>query len=120
MAVRGIRGAITVAENTREALLDAAREMVSEIIGRNSLDSAEISSILFSATNDLSAAYPAVAARELGLVNTPLFCIQEMHVEGSLRLCLRALVQVNTDCLQKEMVHVYLRGAKVLRPDIVD
>lgn len=118
MAVRGVRGAITVAENTKEEILQASRELLEEIIQRNGLAPDDIISVLFTATNDLDAAYPAVAAREMGWTGIPLLCAAEMHVAGSLRRCIRVLIQVETRLARDEVRHVYLREARVLRPDI--
>jgi chorismate mutase len=119
MAFRGIRGATTVAANTSDEIYSAAKELLAEIVAKNSLDIKDIASIVFSATDDLDAAYPAVAARDIGYGETPLFCTREMGVKGSLSMCLRVLIHINSDKSQKEMIHVYLKGARVLRPDIV-
>lgn len=117
MAVRGIRGATTT-ENTADAIASSAKDLLREIVSLNNLANDDIVSLTFSATDDLDAAYPAVAAREIGFTDTPLFCVQEMSVKGSLRMCLRVLVHVNTEKAQKDMIHVYQKGARILRPDI--
>ena len=115
-----IRGAITAAENTREAILEAAREMLLKVIEANEIGRDEIVDIIFSATKDLNAVYPAVAARELGIVQAGLFCVAEMDVPGSLPMCIRVLCHVEIPGKkQSDMKHVYLRGAEVLRPDLV-
>ena len=119
MACRGIRGATTVELNTREAILDATREMLGEIIARNDVKTEDVASAYFSTTPDLNAEFPAVAARaDFGWQHAALMCGHEMHVPGSLPMCLRVTVMVNTDLAQSEMKHVYLRGAAVLRPDL--
>lgn len=119
MACRGIRGATTVEANTREAILDAAREMLSEIISRNNVGVDDVASAYFSTTPDLNAEFPAVVARsDFGWSNAALMCGHEMQVPGSLSMCLRVTVMVNTDVPQKDIKHVYLRGAAVLRPDL--
>lgn len=119
MACRGIRGATTVEANTRDAILDAAREMISEIVSRNEVDTDDIASAYFSTTPDLNAEFPAVAARaDFGWHNVALMCGHEMYVPGSLSMCLRVTVMVNTEKAQKDIKHVYLRGAAVLRPDL--
>lgn len=119
MACRGIRGATTVEANTRDAILDAAREMISEIISRNEVETDDIASAYFSTTPDLNAEFPAVAARaDFGWHNVALMCGHEMYVPGSLSMCLRVTVMVNTEKAQKDIKHVYLRGAAVLRPDL--
>ncbi len=113
-----IRGAITVEENTKEAILEGTREMLEEILAANDLKDEDIVDIYFTATRDLTKAYPAVAARQIGLTDCSLICVQEMYVEGSLTMCIRALVHALKPCCQKDAKHVYLRKAKILRPDI--
>ena len=85
---------------------------------RNSIDPAHVASAWFTTTTDLDAEFPAVAAREMGWENVALMCSHEMRVPGSLDHCLRILIHLNTDKLQPDMQHVYLHGAKVLRPDV--
>lgn len=114
----GIRGAITVRENSKEEILASTRELLEALIEQNDITVEDIISIHFSATKDLTKAYPAVAARELGLTECSLFCVQEMYVEESLDMCIRALVYVENGRCQKEAKHTYLKGATVLRPDI--
>lgn len=115
-----IRGAITIEDNSKEQIYNNTRIMLEQIINENNINIENITSILFTATNDIDAAYPAVAARELGIVDSALMCLQEMHVEGSLRLCIRAMVSIEGDKTQKEAKHVYLKGATKLRPDIIN
>ena len=119
MLVRGIRGATTVESNTRDAILDAARELLRAIEESNGFERDHVASILFSTTADLNAEFPAVAARELGWTSTALECVHEMNVPGSLPMCLRVLMHVNTERAPQEIQHIYLRGAQVLRPDLV-
>ena len=114
----GIRGATTVEHNTREAIVAAARELLETLIARNGIVSAHVASALFTTTTDLDAEFPAVAAREIGWDNVALMCGHEMRVPGGLERCLRVLVHLNTDREQSEMQHIYLRGAKALRPDV--
>lgn len=119
MAVRGIRGATSVDTDTRDAILAATRELLQEIIRANKLECFEdIASIFFTTTPDLTATFPAEAARELGMNQVPLMCASEIAVSGRLPRCVRVLIQVNTERPQCEVVHVYLREAKKLRPDI--
>jgi len=114
-----IRGAITVEENSKEAILSASSEMLQEVIKENNLNIGQIVDVIFSATKDLTAVYPAVSARAMGITEAGLFCTQEMYVEGSLPMCLRVLMHVEADGKrQKDMRHVFLRGAVVLRPDL--
>ncbi len=112
-----IRGAIT-AQNTQTDIIDKTKEMLEEIIERNDLKIEDIVSATFTATRDLDKAYPAVAARKLGITEAALMCVQEMYVEGSMMKCIRVAVTVQSNKKQKDAVHVYMRGAEVLRPDI--
>jgi chorismate mutase len=119
MSCRGIRGATTVPENSAEAILAATRELLEHVIRENSVREHDVASVTFSATADLDAVYPAVAARELGWTRTPLLCVQEMSVVGSLPRCIRILVHWNTNLPMEEIHHVYLHDARTLRPDLV-
>ena len=118
MVVRGIRGAISVPANTREDILEAATELLDEIARLNHFERGDVASIIFTATPDLNAEFPAVAAREAGWTDVALECLHEMNVPGSLPRCLRILMHVNTERAQSEMTHVYLRDARALRPDL--
>ncbi|HFD38781.1 MAG TPA: chorismate mutase [Anaerolineae bacterium] len=120
MTCRGIRGAITVEANTADAILSATRTLLEHIVTANELSSGDIASVIFTATPDLDAVYPAVAAREMGWVHVPLLCMQEMAVRGSLQRCIRVLIHWNTDRAPDEIHHVYLGGARKLRPDLVN
>ncbi|MCA2643897.1 MULTISPECIES: chorismate mutase [unclassified Microcystis] len=116
--VRAIRGATTVTVNTIEAIREAVTELLEAIEIHNSLDPDDIVSIIFTATQDLDAIFPAAIARERPhWQNVPLLDVQQMHVAGSLEKCIRVILHVNTPKLQSEMQHVYLQGAKNLRPD---
>lgn len=115
-----IRGAITIKENSKDAILDGTKELLKEIIDNNDIQIEDILSITFTATKDLTKVYPAVAARELGIVAASLICMQEMYVEGSLEQCIRVMFLVDLDRCQNEIHHIYLKGAKILRPDIND
>jgi chorismate mutase len=119
MKVRGIRGATTVESNTREAILNATTELLIKIVELNEIDVDDIASAFFSTSPDLNAEFPAVAARlSLGWNNTALSCTHEMSVPGSLPMCLRVMLHVNTNKRADEVVHVYMRGARALRPDL--
>lgn len=117
---RGIRGATTVPANTALDILQAATELLEKIVTANNVDKDDVAAIIFTATPDLDAVYPAVAARQLGWTMTPLVCTQEMVVPGSLSSCLRILVMWNTNLAPQEIHHIYLRGARVLRPDLAE
>jgi len=117
MHIRGIRGAITVTVNTEHAILEATRQLLSQIVQANDVDTDEIAAAVFTATPDLNAAFPAEAARQLGWQNVALMSGAEIDVPGALARCIRVLVLWNTPRSQGEIVHVYLNGAEVLRPD---
>jgi chorismate mutase len=116
MYCRGIRGATTVERNEREEILAATTELLQVIIRQNDLHSEDVASAIFSLTEDLDAVFPAVAARTLGWTEVPLMCAREVPVPGSLRLCIRVLLHVNTTRSASEIHHVYIRGATNLRP----
>lgn len=118
MFVRGVRGATTVEENTKAAILKASRELLALLIRSNEIEPGDVASVLFSTTRDLDAEFPALAARQFGWMNVPLLCGHEMAVPGSLGRCLRILLHWNTEKTAEEIVHVYIRGAEKLRPDI--
>ncbi|HVP04974.1 MAG TPA: chorismate mutase [Dehalococcoidia bacterium] len=115
MLVRGVRGATTVEANTVEAILEATRELLDAMLKANEIDAECIASVFFTTTPDLNAEFPALAARDLGVA---LMCAHEMNKPGALPMCLRILLHVNTDKSAKEIKHIYLRGARVLRPDL--
>jgi len=114
---RGIRGAVTVSENKKQAIGAATKELLQKMIEVNGVNISDIACILFTTTSDLNAAFPAAAARELGWTRVPLLCGHEMNVPGSLPSCLRVLVLFNTDKKNEEIVHVYLRDAVSLRDE---
>jgi chorismate mutase len=119
MPVRGLRGATSASADTRDAILEATRELLSEMLRANGIaDFDEIVSIVLTTTPDLTATYPAEAARELGMNFVPLLCASEIAVPGRLPRCVRVLMHVNSDKPARDMVHVYLREAKSLRPDV--
>ncbi|MGB9791264.1 MAG: chorismate mutase [Thermacetogeniaceae bacterium] len=116
--VRGIRGAVTVTENTPEAIREATKNLLLFIVSENNITSNDIVSIIFTVTPDLNAAFPAEAARELGWNFVPLLCATEIPVPGSLEKCIRVLVHAYMSCSQEEVRHVYLGEAVKLRPDL--
>jgi chorismate mutase len=119
MPVRGVRGAIDVSENRSESILAATHELLSAILEANpSLRSADLASGIFTTTEDLSAAYPAQAAREMGWNAVPMICSREIPVSGGLPRCIRVLLHWNTDLPQGSIHHVYLGAAARLRPDL--
>jgi chorismate mutase len=118
-ALRGIRGATTVVEDTQAAILEATEELIRDIVAANGLASEDVASALFTVTPDLHAEFPAAAARRMGWTLVPLLNFTEIGVPGRLPRCIRVLIHVNTSKAQAEMVHVYLREAVSLRPDLV-
>ena len=121
LACRGIRGAISVEENTKAAIVSRTVELLRAIVEANGVNQEDIASVIFSATPDLDAEYPAIAARrELGWRDVSLMCGQEMVVPGSLRKCIRVLIHWNTTLRNHEIRHIYLREAVILRPDHSD
>lgn len=119
MNLRGIRGAITAPANTVEGILQATSELLLAMQEANpGLDSTEIASIYFTTTPDLTATYPAFAARQLGWSEVPLLGAQEISVPGSLPRCIRVLIHWNTNLPQNQIKHVYHGEAQVLRPDL--
>jgi len=119
MLVRGIRGAITVDSNTKEEIIETMKELLITLQRENNFKIEDIVSVFFSATSDLNAAFPAKAARELGWNKVPLLDMQEIEVPGSLPRCIRILVQINCQKSLQEIKHCYLRGAKILRKDLI-
>lgn len=117
LTCRGVRGATTVRENTKAAILEAAREMLYIIIRANAMRPEDVASAYFTTTVDLNATYPALAARQLGWYDVALLCGHEMQVPGGLDKCIRVLIHWNTSCRAEEIIHVYLRDARNLRPD---
>lgn len=114
---RGVRGATTVTENSAEAIQAATRELLLNLIWFNGITPEDVASAYFTTTMDLTATYPALAARQLGWYDVALLCGHEMDVPDGLALCIRVLIHWNTRKRADEIVHVYLREAKNLRPD---
>jgi chorismate mutase len=120
MPIRGIRGATTVNADEAELILQATRELLEAILEANpGMKSEDMGSALFTVTDDLASAFPAQAARQMGWGLVPMMCAREIPVPGSLPKTIRVLVHWNTDALQNEITHVYLREAVKLRPDLV-
>ena len=120
MPTRGIRGAITVAADEPDLILEATRELLEAILESNEgMYPDDIASALFTVTDDLASTFPAQAARQMGWGLVPMMCAREIPVPGSLRRVIRVLVHWNTDMPQDQITHVYLRDAVKLRPDLV-
>jgi chorismate mutase len=118
MMVRGIRGAITVEHDDATEVLDATERLLVEIIAENGIVPDDIASALFTLTPDLISQFPAAAARRIGWLRVPLLNFTEIGVPGGLPRVIRVLLHVNTEKRQDEIVHVYLEGARALRPDL--
>jgi chorismate mutase len=118
MAVRAIRGATQVDVDEKEHVLAVTRDLVSEVMESNELVPDDVISIVFSATRDISSVAPALAARQLGLHEPALLCLQEMHVEGALPRLVRLLAHVETQLTRDQVQNVYRRGTGVLRQDV--
>jgi len=120
MRMRALRGAITVPGNDRDAIVDATTELLEAMIARNGVDGDDLVSMIFTATPDLDAEFPAIAARRLGLAHVPLLCSVELDVRGAMPLCVRVLMHLYTSLGFGELQHVYLREARELRADLAD
>ena len=119
MSIRGVRGANVVTGNSIEEILKATQILLEAICAaNNSLKSDDIASIIFTVTDDLDAVHPALAARQMGWVDVPMLCSQEIPVPGSMRYCIRVLLHWNTELPQSQIHHIYLGAAASLRPDI--
>jgi len=118
MAVRGIRGATCLAHDERGEMSDAVVELLRNMLDVNGLTEADLISVLFTATPDLTCMFPAAAAREAGLADVPLICATEIDVEGALPRTVRILMHAETSRARADLTHVYLRGAEVLRQDL--
>jgi len=117
MWCRGIRGATQVDANTSEAILAGTKELLQRMVDSNQIDKESVACVLLTATPDLNAEFPALAARQLGWTDVALMCGQEMGVPHGLPRCIRILILYNTDKRPEEITHVYIRGAEGLRED---
>ncbi|WP_067794076.1 chorismate mutase [Actinomadura formosensis] len=118
MAVRAVRGATQIDADDRDQILEATTELVSEVMARNGLSTDDVISVIFTVTPDLTAEFPALAARKLGFHEVPLLCATEIGVPGSLPRVIRLMAHIETDRPRSDVQHVYLRGATALRLDI--
>ncbi|MBW4436129.1 MAG: chorismate mutase [Pleurocapsa minor GSE-CHR-MK-17-07R] len=118
MKFRGVRGATTAEGNSAEAILLATRELLEALVSQNDIEEDDVASIIFTTTPDLTAAFPARAARDFGWRRTALMGAQEMDVPDGIRFAIRILIHWNTSKSLDEIVHVYMREAMVLRPDL--
>lgn len=117
--MRGIRGAITVDENTESAIMTATQEVVTQMLQANDIATEDIGAAIFTATDDITAAFPAKGARMLeGFTTVPLFDARQMDVDNAMKMCIRVLLLVDTDKKQREIKHIFLGEAARLRPDL--
>jgi chorismate mutase len=119
-AVRALRGATTVDADTTEQIDDRVQTLVSTMLSRNGIDKEDLISIIFTATDDIHATFPATAARRLGLGDVPLLCARELDIVGGTPRCVRVLMHLTTERSRGELHHVYLEGARGLRDDLPD
>jgi len=118
MFVRAVRGATTVENNDALEIIDETRNLLEEMIKKNEIKQDDVASVVFTVTKELNAAFPAVAARQIGWTDVALMCMSEIDVPGSLEKCIRVLIHINTEKKNSEIQNVYLKGAKILRPDL--
>jgi chorismate mutase len=118
MPCRGVRGATIADANAPEDILRVTLQLLALMIRQNSIRQEDVASAIFTTTVDLDAEFPALAARQLGWFNVPLLCGHELDVPGSIRRCVRILLHWNTEKTADEIVHVYIKGAERLRPDL--
>lgn len=116
--LRGVRGATTVTQNNKQEIFEKTAELLQMLVNENKIATEDIGAVIFSSTTDLNSAFPAAAARKLGWSEVPLFGTQEIDNPDGVALCVRVLILWNTDVAQKNIKHVYLGQAAVLRPDI--
>jgi len=118
VAVRAVRGATQLDQDTREHMLDRVAELVTDVMEANGLGVDDFISIIFTATSDLVSEFPAYAARQLGFSDVPLVCARELEIEGSMPRVVRLMAHVETDLPRADITHVYLHGAANLRRDL--
>ncbi|WP_174734008.1 chorismate mutase [Mesobacillus harenae] len=117
--IRGVRGAITINQDTAEEIVSASEKLLRNVIDTNKIKPEEVTSVFISVTDDVTAAFPARALRLIdGWTHVPVMCMKEIPVPDSLPLCIRVMMHVHTEQTQSEITHVYLEGAKSLRPDL--
>lgn len=117
MKCRGVRGATTADQNTREQILSRTRELFAKMIDLNDIDPEDVGSVYFTTTRDLTAEYPALAVRQMGWYDHAFLCGHEMQVPDGLERCIRILIHWNTTKSLTEIQHVYMNGAEILRPE---
>jgi chorismate mutase len=116
--MRAVRGATMLQDNSADEMKDATKELINEMMNRNNIQNQDLISIILTATPDLTCAFPAAAARDLGMGDVPLLCSVEMDVTGAPEKVVRVLMHCESKLARKEITHVYLRGAEILRQDL--
>lgn len=117
--IRGVRGAITVKEDNEAEIISATERLIRQMIEENQIKADQVASIIFTVTEDLKSTFPAKAVRGIeGWRYVPVMCMQEIPVPVSLKKCVRVMMHVNTKTVQEDILHVYLEGAEILRPDL--
>lgn len=116
--VRALRGATTLDRDDRDHLIERTQELMTAVFERNALTADDLISIVFTATDDLHAGFPAEAAREAGIRHVPLLCARELEIDGGIERCVRILIHAYTDRSALELRHVYLHDARQLRTDL--
>ena len=117
-AVRALRGATTVDDDTPEQINERVGALVNEMLARNDVDKDDLISVIFTATDDVTSMFPAAAARAVGLGDVPLLCARELAIQGGTPRCIRVLMHLNTERSRADLRHVYLAGAEGLRDDL--
>ena len=117
-AVRALRGATTVDDDTPDQINERVGALVNEMLARNDVDKDDLISVIFTATDDVRSMFPAAAARSVGLGDVPLLCARELAVAGGTPRCIRVLMHLTTERSRSELRHVYLAGAEGLRDDL--
>lgn len=120
MITRAIRGAATVSENTKEEIFKVTSDMIDRMIKENNIKTDDICDIIFTVTPDITAAFPAASVRKMGICNVPLLDMAAPDIDGALKMCIRAMMHINTELENKDLNHIYLGGARALRPDLVN
>jgi len=118
LLVRAVRGATTVSHNDAEEMATATRELLSAMLEGNGVEVDDVISVLFTTSPDLTAAFPAAAARGIGFETVPLMCASEIDVPGAKKLCIRIMMHAYSSRTRGEIRHVYLRDAQNLRDDL--
>jgi chorismate mutase len=117
--IRGVRGAITISSDSEKDIISSTETLLKEMINQNGIEPAEVASVFISATEDIHSAFPAKALRKWeGWRYVPVLSMREMQVKDGLQKCIRVMIHWNTEKAQKDVLHVYLRKAGNLRPDL--